>query len=205
MNTIAAPTSPKRLHLTDADFARASEALGVEDAVVRAIAAVEAKGSGFLASGEPKILFEPHIFSRLTGGRFDASHPDLSYPKWDPKRYGAESAQHGRLDRAAKLDRNAALQSASWGAFQVMGFNWKTAGFRSLQAFINAMYGGIDGHFAAMVGFIRSDPDMVRALRRHDWASFARLYNGEGYRQNNYDGKLASAYAQHQQGGKRDA
>ena len=30
MNTSAATTSPKRLHLTDADFARASEALGVE-------------------------------------------------------------------------------------------------------------------------------------------------------------------------------
>lgn len=205
MNTSAATTSPKRLHLTDADFARASEALGVEDGVVRAIAAVEAKGSGFLASGEPKILFEPHIFSRLTGGRFDRSHPDLSYPNWKPGAYGPESAQHGRLDRAAKLDRNAALQACSWGAFQVMGFNWKAAGFRSLQAFINAMYAGVDGHFAAMVGFIRSDADMVRALRRHDWASFARLYNGPAFRQNKYDSKLADAYAQHQQGGKRDA
>lgn len=205
MNTTAATTSPKRLHLTDADFARASEALGVEDGVVRAIAAVEAKGSGFLASGEPKILFEPHIFSRLTGGRFDRSHPDLSYPNWKPGAYGPESAQHGRLDRAAKLDRNAALQACSWGAFQVMGFNWKAAGFRSLQTFINAMYAGVDGHFAAMVGFIRSDADMVRALRRHDWASFARLYNGPAFRQNKYDSKLADAYAQHQQGGKRDA
>lgn len=205
MNTTAASASSKSRRLDAADFVRAADALGVEVALVRALADVEAKGAAFLASGEPKILFEPHIFSRLTGGRFDASHPDLSYPQWTPGKYGPESAQHGRLDRAAKLDRNAALQSCSWGAFQVMGFNWKRAGFRSLQAFINAMYAGVSGHFDAMVGFIRSDADMVRALRRRDWASFALLYNGPGYRQHNYDGKLANAYAQHQQKGERDA
>lgn len=170
--------------LTIADFQRAASALGVDVATVKALAQVESKGEGFLPTGEPKILFERHVFSRLTGGLYDKTHPDISHPVWVKGTYGPESAQHRRLQRAAALDRDAALQSASWGAFQVMGFNWKAAGFKSLQAFINAMYAGLGGQLDAMVGFIKSDYDMTRALRRQDWASFARLYNGPAFSEN---------------------
>lgn len=183
-----------KLQLTESDFDRAANALGVSVPAIKAVAEVESRGEGFLDTGEPKILFEPHIFSRLTGGAYDKSHPDISYPKWKPGAYGTVSSQHGKLQRAAALDRDAAMQSCSWGLFQVMGFNWKAAGFKSLQAFVNAMYKGVDGHLDALVGFISGDHDMLRALQNLRWGDFARLYNGPGYKANRYDEKMAASY-----------
>ncbi len=183
-----------KLQLTDSDYDRAASALGVDVPTIKAITEVEARGEGFLRTGEPKILFEPHIFSRLTGGAYDKSHPDISYRQWKRGAYGPEDAQHEKLGKAARLDRDAAMQSASWGMFQIMGFNWKAAGFKSLQAFVNAMYRGVDGHLDALVGFVSNDPDMLRALQNRQWSAFARLYNGPGYKANRYDEKLAAAY-----------
>jgi hypothetical protein len=45
-----------------------------------------------------------------------------------------------------------------------------------------------------MVEFIKSE-HLDDDLRRHSWASFARGYNGPGYRKNQYDTKLAAAFA----------
>ena len=36
---------------------------------------------------------------------------------------------------------------------------------------------------------------LAPALRRKDWANFARGYYGPGYAENRYDDKMASAYA----------
>jgi len=46
----------------------------------------------------------------------------------------------------------------------------------------------------AMGRFIKVDPKMLQALKSKDFVTFARLYNGEGYRANNYDVKLQDAY-----------
>lgn len=188
-----AVVSPKRL--TDADFERAAKALGVDEAAVRAVAQVESLGHGFQDNGEPVILFERHIFHRLTGGKYDADYPDISDRVQGG--YGAKRQQHARLQRAGALDREAALKSASWGMFQVMGFNYKACGFSRLQGFINAMYAGEPEQLGATIAFIRNDPDLHRALQNRRWADFARIYNGPAYRRNLYDTKLAAAYKRH--------
>lgn len=74
-----------------------------------------------------------------------------------------------------------------------MGFNFKAAGFETLQAFVDAMLKSEDEHFKAFVNFIASK-NLGKALAQHDWATFARKYNGPAYKQNNYDVKLARAY-----------
>jgi hypothetical protein len=116
---------------TDASWNSLAKSLAVDAAALRAVATVEAAGSGFLP-GEPtrpKILFEGHAFHRLTGGRFAAQRPDLSYPKWDRSKYsGSLKGEWARLDAACNLDRAAALQAASWGMFQIMGFNYTYCG-----------------------------------------------------------------------------
>lgn len=179
--------------LTTADYQRAATALGVDVAAVRAVTTVEARGRGFLDSGEPVILFERHVFHRLTSGFYSAKHPDVSNAK--PGGYGPESQQHARLQKAAALDRNAALMSASWGLFQIMGFNHAAAGHPTLQGFINAMYRDEGAHLDAFVAFVRTQPLMHRALVARDWAGFARRYNGPDYQANAYDTRLAAAYA----------
>lgn len=180
-------------------WARLAEMLEVEVPALRAVADIESNGSGFLPppSEKPKVLFEGHAFHRLTGGRFDAAHPDLSYPRWDRRKYsGSLQGEWRRLDAACLLDRTAALQSASWGMFQLMGFNYAYAGFPDVEAFVAAHHAGAEEQVRAFARFI-SRPPFLAALRRRNWARFAAAYNGPGYAKNRYDQKLAAAYAQH--------
>jgi len=184
--------------LSEADFQSAADKLGVNVATVKAIAEVESLGSGFLESGDPTILFEAHIFSSRTGGIYNQSHPNISSRSWDRSLYGASGQhQHDRLASAIELDETAALASASWGTFQIMGFNHQAAGYDNVQDFVAAMRESESNQLDAFVGFIKSHPGMVTASKNRDWAGFARQYNGPGYAQNNYDSKMANAYVRH--------
>lgn len=185
--------------LTDADLARAAKSLGVPVGAIKAVLEVEAPRGGFQADGQVSILFEPHKFSEYTGRRFDKSHPDLSYPKWGTRPYGKYSEQHAKLQRAVALDRDAALCATSWGIPQILGSNWRRVGTASLQDFINRMHRSEGDQLDLMVAFIKSDPDLLAALRKLDWATVARKYNGSAYRANRYDAKLAAAYSKHAQ------
>src|SRR5262245_57986304 len=171
-----------------------SQALNVEEATLRAVAQVESAGAGFIEPGLPKILFEGHCFHRLTQGRFDASNPSLSYPKWTTKYYSDARGEWNRLNAACELDRSAALQSTSWGAFQIMGFNYNWCGFSDVETFVAAQKAGIDSQLEGFARFI-SRNIFLRPLRAHDWAGFAKAYNGPGYAKNKYDQKLKAAYA----------
>lgn len=175
--------------IQECDFVTAANLLGCEVAAVKSVAEVESAGGGFQSDGKPKILFERHYFHRLTNGKYSKTHPDIS----NPVAGGYGSNQHARLEKAAKLDRNAALQSASWGKFQIMGSHWKSLGYASLQEFINAMYASETEHLMAFVKFVKAN-GLDDELKRKDWAGFARGYNGPGYAKNKYDQKMAVAY-----------
>lgn len=182
------------LRLTDADIADAAENLGVEAAVIRAVDEVESRGAGFLDDSRPTILFERHIFSRRTGHRYDILHRGISSPT--PGGYGAAGAyQYKRLAEAIRLDRKAALQSASWGRYQVMGFNAELCGWPDVEAFVADMCKSEALHMQAFVGYCRAN-DLVRFLATHDWRSFAAGYNGRG-NVDEYSQKLAVAYRRH--------
>src|SRR5260221_2329921 len=110
----------KSLALSKEGLAAAAQSLSVKAPEIWAVMAVEASGCGFLPDRRAVILFERHIFHRLTGGRFDDGA--ISDPA--PGGYGAGGAhQYDRLSRAIAKDRRAALQSASWGLGQIMGEN----------------------------------------------------------------------------------
>jgi hypothetical protein len=184
--------------LTQEDFERAAAALGCDVATVRAVAEVEAAGKGFLVNGRPQILFEAHIFHRLTKGvhadKKDRNGVALSSAKWDRTLYGkAGTAQHDRLEDAAAHDLGAALKACSWGLFQILGSNHIAAGYPSLGEFVEAMHSGVGAHLDAFVSFVQS-MGLDEALRRHDWAAFARGYNGPAYATNQYDTKLENAW-----------
>jgi hypothetical protein len=179
--------------LTDGDIAAAAKALQCEESLIRAVNEVESSGGGFLASNRPKILFEAHIFSKLTKHKFDADHPAIASAKWDRKLYKGGEKEYDRLEEALKLDRQAALQSASWGRFQIMGFNHKAAGYATVDAFVEAMYESEGNHLQAFIAFLKSTK-LDAPLREKRWADFARGYNGTDYRKNRYDEKLEKAY-----------
>jgi hypothetical protein len=178
--------------LNDDDYSRAAVSLGIEIAAIKAVAEVETSGKAFDDSGRPRILFERHYFHRLTSGKFSGAHPDISNVVSGG--YGLFAAQYGKLERAFKLDPDAALRSASWGRFQIMGDNFRAAGFASVREFVLAMARSESEHLNAFTTFVGNDKAMLAALRKKDWATFAAAYNGPGYKKNNYDQKMADAY-----------
>lgn len=177
-----------------AGIARTAKKLGVDEATVLAVAEVESNGSGFLPDGRPKILFERHIFARLSSHKHDSTNPDISSAV--PGGYIGDGYEYDRLYRAVQLDGEAAVQSASWGAFQIMGFNWRECGEKSPYGFLLAVHHNADAHLGLFAAFVQGK-NLVDALKRKDWAAFARGYNGPAYLQNRYDTKLAAAYARH--------
>ena len=178
----------------DAAFAAAAVRLGVQEAAIRAVAEVETKQSAFDASGRPTILYERHYFRRLTGGRFDTSHPDLSGPPYGRGGYGLMSAQYGRLQAAHALDPWAALQSVSWGRFQIMGSHYATLGYASPQHMALALAQSEVAHLEGFVAFVMASPRCLRGLRSLDWATFASCYNGANYAEYDYDTQMRQAY-----------
>lgn len=182
--------------LTLEDLSALAEDAGIELAALRAVVAVEAAGSGFDSDGRPKILFEPHIFWRLLDeeDRQDAMDDGLAYPKWGMQPYPKGSdAQYERLTDAMEFDETAALQSCSWGMGQVMGGNHKVAGYADVQSMVLACMDSEANQVAMMIGFIKGN-NLLSAIQNHDWAKFARGYNGPAYAKNAYDVKLAEAY-----------
>lgn len=180
--------------LTEKDWESAAKALGCEVKSIKAVAAVEAPRGGFQSDDKPVILFEAHVFGRLTKHVYDKSHPNISAPRWDKSLYGPTGVQHDRLQKAAALDREAAFMSASWGRFQIMGENWRALGYASVDDFVNKMYDSEAMQLDSFVRYIKANPKIWQAIKNKNWAGFALGYNGPGYKANKYDEKIAQAY-----------
>ncbi len=173
----------------------------IEPAVILAIQSVESGNNGYLPDGRPKILFEGHVFWRMlkNAGINPADHvagnEDILFEKTDRSKYIGGIAEYGRLAKAQKIDRLAALKSASWGEFQIMGFNHKTVGYPDVESFVEAMKEPGAGQIRAVLAFMDNNKllSFVRGPNKQ-WAKFARGYNGAGYAKNQYNVKLEKAY-----------
>jgi hypothetical protein len=194
--------------ISEHNYADAAKVIGCEINVIKTVAAVESSGAGFLPTGEVVILYEPHIFWKELKkvGKDPAaillqvpSIHDVLYEKWKTHPYGKPSQQWERLRRAAQIDMAAAHRSASYGKFQIMGFNHQAAGYKNIFEFTHAHEQGEDRHLYAFVNLILSWGLHI-ALRKKDWTAFAKKYNGAAYHQNtpivtdDYDFKLAKMY-----------
>ncbi|MCS4282221.1 hypothetical protein M2396_000486 [Pseudomonas sp. BIGb0278] len=198
--------------LKHSDLLQASARLGVPVAAVYALNEVESKGRGFLDNGKPVILFERHVMYKrlqLAGSPGDDQEqllhradllakqaPNLVNPKAGG--YIGGSAEHQRLAQARQLDEVAALESASWGGFQVMGYHWQRLGYSSVHDFVDAMMRSEADHLEAFVRYIEADANLLKALKAQKWATVAKLYNGPDYQRNLYDVKLERAFERHQ-------
>ncbi|MDE1139758.1 N-acetylmuramidase domain-containing protein [Paraburkholderia tropica] len=185
-------------HLADADLVRAADTLGVPLACVRAVNEVETTGSGYLVDGRPKILFERHVFwRRLKARGIDPAPIAARYPtivSQTPGGYQGGQAEYTRLASAELIDPAAAYESASWGAFQVMGENWERLSYASIDEFVSRMENSEADQLDAFVRFVAADSGLVAALKARKWAAFAKGYNGPDFARNLYDVKLSRAY-----------
>lgn len=188
--------------ITRQDQIEAAKRLEVDVAVIKAVTAVEARGSGFVRNTDlPCILFEGHWFHRLTRGVYTDRYPHLSYRSWTKQYYKGGRGEYDRLVEAIGIceEPDAALKSTSWGLFQIMGFNYELAGYPDARAFVNALSVSEGAQLDAFVSFVLSQPAMADHLREKRWAEFAKRYNGPGYQQNQYDVKLATEFTRARQ------
>lgn len=198
--TLALPFQGDGLSLTSDGLAKISIGLGVHAPELWTVLTVETSGCGFLPDRRPQILYERHIFHRLTGGKFDDG--DISDPTAGG--YGPRGAyQYDRLARAMAKDRLSALQSASWGIGQIMGENYGVAGFQDVESMVAAMSQSEDSQLAAVSAFL-CNCHLSPFLQAHDWTSFARGYNGPNYAINRYDVRLNGEYQKCLAGGLPD-
>jgi hypothetical protein len=186
------------------EIANAARDLGVEPAALLAVAEVESGDTAFAMIGgrrEPLIRFEGHYFDRRLSekNRAIAREKGLSAPVAgaiaNPK---TQAARWRMLNQAVAIDARAAYESVSWGLGQVMGAHWLWLGYESVEALVAEARSGVAGQVRLMVLYIEK-AGLAKALAGHDWAGFARGYNGPAFGKNGYDRKLASAYKNYAQ------
>ncbi|MEL4071098.1 N-acetylmuramidase family protein [Ochrobactrum sp. GPK 3] len=172
----------------------------IEPAALLAVAEVESGGRALYdvdGHKEPAIRFEGHYFDRRLSGRIRdyARKNGLSAPEAgkiaNPKSQGDRWLL---LERAMGLDKKAALESTSWGLGQVMGAHWEWLGFAAVDALVAEARGSVAGQVRLMLRFIEK-AGLADAMRACDWRGFAKRYNGPSFARNNYDTRMAAAYA----------
>lgn len=192
--------------LSDSDIEEFALEFNLEIAVVKSVISVESSGSGFFSDGRAKILFEGHEFWRQLKkinikpeSISDTSNQDILYPKWVRTFYLKGANEYNRLNRAVSLLPNnskvstAALSSASWGLFQIMGYHAISMGYPSVEDFVQKMQTSEKEHLIAFGKFLKKNR-LLDDLRKRNWSKFAKAYNGPLYAQNKYDEKLENSY-----------
>lgn len=186
--------------LTQDDFDKTAFILSCESACIKAVKEVETGGnSGFITLGSPTILFEGHIFWNelkkigINPYTVVTGNEDILYPKWTKKYYLGGIEEYSRLNKARDINNTAANSSASWGMFQIMGNNYKLCGCSSVEEFVSLNSTNEIQQLRLFIRFIYNSK-LGKYLKNKQWSEFARRYNGPGYKQNNYDVKLAKAY-----------
>lgn len=168
-------------------------------AALLAVCDVESAGKVFAKvkeRDEPLIRFEGHYFHRLSGAakRNHAIVQGLASRKaGGVKNPRTQTGRWALLARASAIDRDAALQSCSWGIGQVMGAHWRWLGYASIDAMVADVRSGVTGQVNLMLKFIEK-AGLTSAMCNEDWRAFARGYNGSSYARNGYDRKLARAF-----------
>lgn len=185
------------------DLVDTAKVLNIEVEIMMAIAKQESHGGGFFRNGKPKILFERHkMYQHLRDEghnpkELEKLHPNIVNHK--PGGYGPSSTQHQRLEEARKLDEEAAIMSASWGRFQIMGETYKYL-YDTPQELEKAMNASEKQQLKYFAAFVRKKAGgrLLIALRNKRWETVATLYNGDNWRKTNpnYVRNIQNYYAE---------
>ena len=148
--------------ISDQDYKKVAETLGIEVAALKAVKEVESPKGPFMGSRRPTCLFEGHIFwKELKGQGINPEsvkgHSGILFPKWDRKSYKGGEAEWGRLEEAWGINRTAALLSASYGSFQICGFNYKVCGCKDVFEFLGKMFSSELEQLELLAGFIKGN------------------------------------------------
>ena len=195
--------------ITENEFKVAADLIGCEINVIKAVYYVEAAGRGYLPDKRVKILFEGHRFWKnlqkagADPQAFIKANPGYSnvlYKFWDKKQYKGGAFEWMRMSLAIEVcnklgvPTECAMDSASYGSFQILGENSVACGYATAHEMIAAYNnGGEAEQLNSFVRFVKAT-GLDDELRAKNWAAFAKGYNGTAFRLNKYDTKLANQY-----------
>lgn len=166
----------------------------IDPRVAQAILQIESGGRTHGENGKPLIRFEAHIFKTKLGNnalwaqyfKTDLDRPWLSQEwrshidkPWTKLHTGSQGDEYAALSLAQSLAPEAAYQSISMGAGQLMGFNHARLGYPSAQAMFKA-FQDAQVQTIAFINFFLSDAKLMEAMRNKDWREIAKRYNGAG-------------------------
>lgn len=166
----------------------------IEAASLLAFISVETGGKGFDdKTGKILIQFEPAWFKKKA--------PYAPSGIWSVNKVDVQRKEWMAFNDAYKKNPDAAMQSTSIGLGQIMGFHYKKLGYNSVGEMWDDAKKGIEEQIGQMVKFINSYPNLLNALKNHDWTKVATIYNGRGfmdlakkYHRTPYDEAMKIAY-----------
>ncbi|MBD5358270.1 MAG: N-acetylmuramidase family protein [Bacteroides sp.] len=185
--------STRYTELTEADFRKVADELGVELAAIKAVVEIEAGHSmqGFWAPGIPVINFDQKMCTRMCAKT--TSKAGAKGEKVPKGLSGYALREWTQLINARKKNAQGANLGTFWGMFQIGGFNYRQCGCESVDEFVKLMSYSELEQLELFAAFI-TNSGMLDDLKKKNWAAFARKYNGAGYKKRGYDTKMAAAY-----------
>ncbi|MDE7420775.1 MAG: N-acetylmuramidase family protein [Muribaculaceae bacterium] len=179
--------------LTEEDFILIAKELGVEVAAVKAVVKIEAgpKLQGFWAPGVPVVNYTKSLFNKYNGKTKGRKLTDAKVPEGLT---GYALNEWTSLTKARKINADAADMGSYWGMFQIGGFNYKLCGCASVEEMVEKICESEFSQLQMFAVFIRNS-GMLESLKKKDWATFARKYNGPSYAKRGYHTRMAKEYA----------
>lgn len=184
-------------------FSEAGQTHHLDPAALAAVAQTESSGivtTRINGHDEPLIRFEGHYFDKRLSpaDQAKARALKLSSPRAGAIPNPAGQAERWQmLDKACRINRDAAYESTSWGIGQVMGGHWHWLGYVSVAEMVETVRSSVPEQIELMSRFIVYS-NLRDILNKHGWQKFAYSYNGPLYAKNRYDRKLAQNYALYQ-------
>lgn len=161
--------------ITDQQIKEIAENNGIEYAALKAFIQVETGGIGFNVDGKIIIQFEPHWFKRKA--------PYAPTGLWSVNKVDRQTAEWQAFNNAFSLNADAAMQSTSIGLGQIMGFHYKTLGYKTVGEMWDDAKRGEYQQVLQIVRFLKSIPALIKALQIKNWHLVATYYNGGGYKE----------------------
>jgi peptidoglycan hydrolase-like protein with peptidoglycan-binding domain len=150
---------------------QAAEELGMPIEILLTVEAVESGGRA------TAIRFEPHVFLRKRKDLKD----QVPFTK-GPRGYSITRSETNKaaFEHAFRLDPKAAVESTSFGLYQVLGGH--------LLKIYGTPGGGVDNFYAdpvkvsyqLLASWFKASPKALQAALDRDWEQLARRYNGPG-------------------------
>lgn len=185
-----------------------SKMLKIDPAVVVAVLCVESKGRGFSRDGRMIIRFENHIFWKYWGKshpslffdhfKFDPRKPWRGHKfrkamncGWTAFHQEGQAGEWEVFELARSKHQRFSMYSISMGMPQIMGFNHTKIGYKSVKKMFNSFARSERNQIIGLFDFIAGPPEadpppaemgsnLTVALRKKNFFTFAKLYNGPG-------------------------